>query len=42
MAEIIKCPNPKCNQYINLEINIYRDTQGNIYCSKCHALINNN
>lgn len=40
MAEIQKCTN--CQEYINLEIDVYRDSQGNIYCAKCNALISNN
>lgn len=39
MAELIKCPNENCQQYINLEIDIIRDTEGNIFCSKCGTLI---
>jgi len=38
MAEIIKCL--VCKQYINLEIDIHRDDEGNIYCSKCGTIIN--
>lgn len=40
MAELEKCPN--CNEYINLEIDVYRDDQGFVYCNKCNALISNN
>lgn len=40
MAEVVKCP--YCQEYINLEIEIYRDNQNNIYCSKCNGLIDLN
>jgi len=39
MAECVKCPN--CNEYINLEIDVYRDDSGNVYCAKCNAPISN-
>lgn len=39
MAEIIKCSNPDCQEYINLEVEILRDGNGNIYCAKCGELI---
>ena len=39
MAELYKCDN--CQEYINLEIDVYRDSDGNIYCCKCNTLINN-
>ena len=41
MAEIIKCPNTDCQEYINLEIDVYRDENGNLYCKKCNELIGN-
>lgn len=37
LGEFIKCPN--CQQYINLEVNIYRDKNNNIYCKKCNTQI---
>lgn len=39
MAEIIVCSNPNCQENINLEIDVWRDNDGNIYCSKCDTLI---
>jgi len=38
MAEYIKCI---CGEYINLEIDIYRDDEGNIYCPNCNTIIDN-
>jgi hypothetical protein len=40
MAEIIICKS--CGQFINLEIDIYRDENGNVYCRCCDTLIINN
>ena len=37
MGEFIKCPN--CQQYINLEVNIYKDKNNNVYCKKCNTQI---
>lgn len=37
MAEWTKCEN--CGEYINLEVDVYRDENGNIYCKKCNSLI---
>lgn len=37
MGEWIKCPN--CHEYVNLEIDIYHDENGLIYCRKCNSLI---
>lgn len=37
MAEYIKCP--ICHEYINLEIDVYRDELGLIYCCKCNTQI---
>jgi aspartate carbamoyltransferase regulatory subunit len=39
MAEIIICPNPNCQEHINLETDIYRDENNNIYCKKCNTQI---
>ncbi len=36
MGEFVDCPN--CNNYINLEIDIYR-IGIDIYCKKCHKKI---
>jgi uncharacterized protein YbaR (Trm112 family) len=38
MAECLQCPN--CKQFVNLEIDIYRDDAGNIYCPYCQHPIN--
>ena len=37
MAEIINCP--KCKEYINLEIDIYRDGEGIVYCKLCNGRV---
>ena len=37
MAEIIKCK--WCEEYINLEIEVHRDNQGNFICNKCNGII---
>lgn len=37
MGEYIECP--FCKYDINLEIDIYRDAEGNIYCRCCDNLI---
>jgi len=37
MAELIICP--ACQEYINLEIDIHRDSAGNTICDKCHQII---
>ncbi len=37
MGELIKCPN--CQQYINLEIDIHRNENGDIICNNCNNII---
>ncbi|MCE5220016.1 MAG: phosphatidylinositol-specific phospholipase C1-like protein [Clostridium sp.] len=42
MAEYIRCPNLNCYKDINLEIDVYRDEKGNLYCIYCHTLLSIN
>ena len=37
MAEYYVCQ--ACKKYINLEIDIHRDEEGNIICNNCGAII---
>jgi len=37
MGEYLMCQ--VCGKYINLEIDIHRDKEGNIICNNCNSLI---